>query len=64
MEDRARGSKYWSALRGRGILPRSAVSEAILWMVADSGADITGLTVPIDGGHSILPRFNGSPVLD
>jgi SDR family mycofactocin-dependent oxidoreductase len=64
MEDRARGSKYWSALRGRGILPRSAVSEAILWMVADSGADITGLTVPIDGGHSILPRFNGDPVLD
>jgi SDR family mycofactocin-dependent oxidoreductase len=64
MEDRAQGSKYWAALRGRGIIPRSAVSEAILWMVADSGADVTGLTVPIDGGHSILPRFNGQPVLD
>jgi NAD(P)-dependent dehydrogenase (short-subunit alcohol dehydrogenase family) len=64
MEDRARGAKYWSLLRGRGVLPRSTVSEAILWMVADSGADITGLSVPVDGGHSVLPRFNGDPVFD
>lgn len=64
MEDRERGAKYWAALRGRGVLPRAAVSEAILWMVADSGADITGLTIPVDGGHTILPRFNGDPVFE
>jgi SDR family mycofactocin-dependent oxidoreductase len=61
-DDRAAGSMHWSVLKGRGILPRSAVSNAILWMVADTGADVTGLTVPIDGGHGVLPGFNPAPV--
>jgi SDR family mycofactocin-dependent oxidoreductase len=61
-EDRASGAMHWSILRGRGILPRSAVSNAILWMVSDTGADITGLVVPIDGGHGVLPGFNPVPV--
>jgi NAD(P)-dependent dehydrogenase (short-subunit alcohol dehydrogenase family) len=63
-EDRYAGAMHWSLLKGRGVLPRSAVSNAILWMVADTGEDITGLVVPIDGGHSVLPRFNPSPVRD
>jgi SDR family mycofactocin-dependent oxidoreductase len=61
-EDRYAGAMHWSLLKGRGVLPRSAVSNAILWMVADTGEDITGLVVPIDGGHSVLPRFNPEPV--
>jgi NAD(P)-dependent dehydrogenase (short-subunit alcohol dehydrogenase family) len=62
MKDREEGAKHWAALRNRGVLPCSAVSEAVLWMVADSGNDVTGITVPIDGGHTILPRFNSEPV--
>jgi len=63
-EDRAFGAAFWSVLRGRGILPPAAVSEAILWMVAESGEHVTGVVVPVDGGHGVLPGFNPDPVRD
>jgi NAD(P)-dependent dehydrogenase (short-subunit alcohol dehydrogenase family) len=61
-EHRAQGASHWSILRGRGVLPPSAVSNAILWLVADSGADVTGVVLPIDGGHGVLPGFNPTPI--
>ena len=61
-EDRAKSAHYWHALSRRGLLRPEAVSQAILWLVSDEASDITGLTLPVDGGHMILPGLNTDPV--
>jgi SDR family mycofactocin-dependent oxidoreductase len=61
-EHRAQGASHWSVLRGRSVLPPAAVSNAITWLVSDAGADVTGVVLPIDGGHGVLPGFNPTPI--
>jgi NAD(P)-dependent dehydrogenase (short-subunit alcohol dehydrogenase family) len=53
---------HWSALAGRGLLRPESVSGAVLWLVSDEARDVTGLAVPVDGGHLVLPGINGNPV--
>jgi enoyl-[acyl-carrier-protein] reductase (NADH) len=38
------------------------VSNAVLFLVSDASADITGIEVPVDGGHLVLPGLNTEPV--
>ena len=61
-EERNQGGYSFHALAGRGMLPPTAVSNAILWLVSDEAADITGVALPVDAGHMILPGLNPSPV--
>jgi SDR family mycofactocin-dependent oxidoreductase len=63
-QDRADGAYSWSVLAGRGLLRPSTVSKAVLWLASDDSADVTGVALPIDGGHSILPGINPDPVRD
>ena len=63
-EDRRVGAYSWSALAGQGMLPASAISEAVLWLASDASARITGVTLPVDSGHMVLPGANGNPVLE
>jgi SDR family mycofactocin-dependent oxidoreductase len=63
-EDRQYAAYNWSALAGRGLLRPSTVSKAVLWLVGDDSADVTGVALPVDGGHAILPGVNPDPVRD
>jgi hypothetical protein len=31
------------------------MAEAVLWLLSDSAAAITGIALPIDAGHLLLP---------
>jgi SDR family mycofactocin-dependent oxidoreductase len=61
-EDRARGAHYWNLLAGRNVMPPSTISNAVLFLVSDLAYDITGIALPVDAGHSVLPGANGNPV--
>lgn len=61
-EDRVEGVRHWSILRGRSLLQSSAISSAVLWLASDDAADVTGVTLPVDGGHSVLPGINPAPI--
>lgn len=61
-EDHLRGGHYWHALAGRGIMQPSAVSGAVLWLVSPDSRDVTGVAIPVDAGHLILPGVNNDPV--
>jgi SDR family mycofactocin-dependent oxidoreductase len=61
-EDHLRGGHYWHALAGRGVMPPQAVSGAVLWLVSDESRDVTGVAIPVDAGHVILPGVNNDPV--
>jgi SDR family mycofactocin-dependent oxidoreductase len=52
------GSKVWSALKGRGLLTSQAMSNAVMFLLSEDAADITGLEMLVDAGHRILPGLN------
>ncbi|MCE0764917.1 mycofactocin-coupled SDR family oxidoreductase [Pseudonocardia kujensis] len=60
-EDRVASAYHWSALAGRGALPADAVSDAVRWLVSDGAKHVTGVALPVDGGHLVLPGFNTDP---
>jgi SDR family mycofactocin-dependent oxidoreductase len=63
-EDRQSGAHNWSVLAGRGALSPVTISKAVLWLASDDAADVTGVALPVDGGHLILPGINADPVHD
>lgn len=60
-EDFVRAGRHYAALAGVGPLPAQAIADAVLWLVSDSAAYVTGVALPVDGGHLILPRVNQAP---
>ncbi|KJF19281.1 NAD(P)-dependent oxidoreductase [Rhodococcus sp. WS3] len=62
-EDRRNGAYNWSALSDRGLLPSASISKAVLWLASDDSSDVTGVALPVDGGHSVLPGTNPDPVI-
>lgn len=60
-EDRVASAYHWSALAGRGALPADAVADAVRWLASDGARHVTGVALPVDGGHLVLPGFNTAP---
>ena len=60
-EDYVESGRDYGILGGRGALPPSAVSEAVLYLVAESGWAVTGQTIVIDSGHLIAPGYAEKP---
>jgi SDR family mycofactocin-dependent oxidoreductase len=54
-------TRNWTALKGRKLLDPQSISNAVLWLASDDAADVTGVALPIDAGHLILPGYNGTP---
>ncbi|WP_224747449.1 SDR family NAD(P)-dependent oxidoreductase [Nocardioides cavernae] len=63
-EDYLEATRSWFAMRGRVSLPASAVADAVAWLVSDEAAHVTGIQVPVEAGHLLLPRYNHNPVRD
>lgn len=64
LEDHEKASYGYYALAGRGRLAPEAVSNAVLFLASDEAKDITGQNIPVEGGHLLLPGFNGNPIYD
>ena len=61
-QDRTDAAYNWTALAGRGALPPSTISRSVVFLASDDARDITGVALPVDGGHAILPGLNPDPV--
>ncbi|GAA0257777.1 mycofactocin-coupled SDR family oxidoreductase [Cryptosporangium japonicum] len=61
-EDRRHNAYGWSALAGRGLLDPRTVSRSVLFLASDDARDITGVALPVDGGHAVLPGSNPDPI--
>ena len=53
--------RHYNLLNGRSMLPPEAVSKAVLWLVSDEAEHVTGVALPVDAGHMILPGYNPNP---
>lgn len=60
-EEFVEGARSFHALAGRSVLPPEAISNAVLWLVSDEAEHVTGVALPVDAGHMILPSVNQAP---
>lgn len=49
-----------SALKGAGFLPAQAIADT-LYLNSDLAAAVTGVVIPVDAGHMVLPGMNPAP---
>ena len=43
-------------------MPPEGIANTALYLNSDLAAAVTGVTIPVDAGHMILPGFNHAPV--
>ena len=63
-EDYLAATRQWHILRNRPALPPETVAGAISWLCGDAAAHLTGVELPIDAGHLVLPGFNHRPITE
>ena len=52
----------YGALKATGFLPPSVIADAALFLNSDLASAVTGVVVPVEAGHLLLPGYNHSPV--
>jgi SDR family mycofactocin-dependent oxidoreductase len=60
--DLIEGGYHFHALKGATFLPPEAIANTALYLNSDLAASVTGVTIPVDACHMILPGFNATPV--
>lgn len=53
---------HFHALKGNGFLSPQRIADAALWLNSDLASSVTGISVPVDAGHLLLPGVNNDPV--
>lgn len=53
---------HFHALKGNGFLDPQRIADAALWLNSDLASSVTGITVPVDAGHLLIPGVNANPV--
>ena len=60
--DMLEGGYSFHALKGRTFMPPEVIANTALYLNSELAAAVTGVTIPVDAGHMILPGFNHAPV--
>ncbi|MFI7166978.1 mycofactocin-coupled SDR family oxidoreductase [Rhodococcus erythropolis] len=58
-EEHEKNAHHWHAIGG--LIEPSEISGAVVFLASDSASRITGIALPVDGGHLVLPTFNPAP---
>ncbi len=60
--DMIEGGYSFHALKGTSFMSPQVIADTALYLNSDLAAKVTGVTIPVDAGHMILPGINTSPV--
>ncbi|WP_104135093.1 MULTISPECIES: mycofactocin-coupled SDR family oxidoreductase [unclassified Cryobacterium] len=60
--DMMEGGYSFHALKGMSFMPPQVIADTALYLNSNLAAAVTGVTIPVDAGHMILPGFNHAPV--
>lgn len=58
-EEHEKNAHHWHAIGG--LIQASEISGAVVFLAGDSSSRITGVALPVDGGHLVLSTFNPAP---
>ncbi|BDZ64223.1 mycofactocin-coupled SDR family oxidoreductase [Agromyces mangrovi Wang et al. 2018] len=61
-EDMLDAGYGFHALKGNGFLSPQRIADAALFLNSDLASSVTGVTLPVDAGHLLLPGINMAPV--
>lgn len=61
-EDMMEGGYGFHALKGATFLPPEVIANTALYLNSELAAAVTGVTIPVDAGHMLLPGVNQAPV--
>jgi SDR family mycofactocin-dependent oxidoreductase len=61
-ENLLEGGRHYHALKGASFLDPQVIADTALYLNSDLAATVTGVTIPVDAGHMILPGYNHAPV--
>jgi SDR family mycofactocin-dependent oxidoreductase len=57
-------TRNWHLLRNLPAMPPSVVADAMTWLASDEARYVTGIELPVDGGHLALAGFNHNAVVE
>ena len=60
-EDMIEGGYSFHALKGATFLSPQVIADTALYLNSDLAASVTGVTIPVDAGHMLLPGVNQAP---
>lgn len=60
--DMLEGGYSFHALKGMTFMPPQVIADTALYLNSHLADAVTGVTIPVDAGHMILPGFNHAPV--
>ena len=60
--DMVEAGYHFGALKGTTFMPPQVIADTALYLNSDLAAAVTGVTIPVDAGHMILPGINPAPV--
>ncbi|WP_299950761.1 mycofactocin-coupled SDR family oxidoreductase [uncultured Modestobacter sp.] len=60
--DMIEGGYHYGALKGTTWLPPEAIANTALYLNSALAANVTGVTIPVDAGHLLMPGVNATPV--
>ncbi|MCM3922814.1 mycofactocin-coupled SDR family oxidoreductase [Frankia sp. AiPs1] len=60
--DMIEGGYHYGALKGTTFLDPQAIADTALYLNSDLAANVTGVTIPVDAGHLLIPGVNANPV--
>jgi SDR family mycofactocin-dependent oxidoreductase len=56
------GGYRFGVLRGHSFLPPEVIADAALYLNSELASVVTGITVPVDAGHLLMPGYNDAPI--
>jgi SDR family mycofactocin-dependent oxidoreductase len=63
IEDMMASGHHYGALKGTTFLSPDVIADAALFLNSHLAAAVTGVTLPVDAGHHILPPSNPNPAM-
>lgn len=61
-DDMLEAGYHFHALKCQGFLSPQRIADAALFLNSDLASSITGVTLPVDAGHLLIPGVNVNPV--
>lgn len=61
-DDKIEAGYHFNVLKGTTFLPAQAIADTALYLNSNLASVVTGITLPVDGGHLLLSGYNHAPV--